>query len=453
MERGLFPLEMLPLPHFLYHQSSLLFDFKTDKMRRSLLNIVSYTLFGIAAVAVSSCSMMREDNDDCPTGLYVRFVYDYNTMRADMFKDHVGHVQLYVFDENGRLAAERSVNNSPNDAPLSRYGYTMHFTEQELPAGHSYRLQAVAMQRDWNDALAAEGAKYRHSTSPTEHSESMTITLDHHSEMIAGTEQYPVSDIAPLDTLWHTLKVIPHDPTDGRSVPDIDRTSRPFSIYPQSEQMVRVEKERATYATVSLIRDTKHLNLTLRHVDEPETAFADDYEVKIIDNNAHLTHDNTVLTHDSVRYTPYASWTSRLLDDNTVEIETIHHGDPGQYGSKDSRADGDGEAAGEDGPKVVQRTAHYNMMFNRLIHNVEDNDDNALLEIHNSKTGNLVARVNLPYILSQGRMAYEIQNYGHQEYLDREHDYHLDFFLKGGKWIAIEIHVLSWNKRIQNVEF
>ena len=100
--------------------------------------------------------MMTEDLDDCPTGLYVRFIYDYNTQRADMFKDHVGHLQLYIFDENGRLAAQRSVSNTPDDAPLSRYGYTMHFTEQELPAGHSYRLQAVAMQRDWEEALTTD---------------------------------------------------------------------------------------------------------------------------------------------------------------------------------------------------------------------------------------------------------------------------------------------------------
>ncbi len=418
-------------------------------MKRSLSNIISCSLLGLFTMTSASCSMMHEDLDDCPTGLYVRFIYDYNTMRADMFKDHVGHVQLYIFDENGKLAAQRSVSNTAENSPLSRYGYTMHFTEQELPVGHSYRLQAVAMQRDWDVALADEGAKYRYSSSPTEHSESLTVSLDHHNEMIAGTSQFPVSNIAPLDTLWHTLKVIPHVPTDGVVVPDIDKTSKPFSIYPQEDQLVRVEKERATYATVSLIRDTKHLNLTLRHVDTPETAFADDYEVKIIDNNAHLAHDNNVLTHDSVRYTPYASWTSRLLDDNTVEIETIHTGNPGQYGGSTTKAEVRDD---DDSPKVLQRTAHYNMMFNRLIHNVDDNSDNALLEIHNKNTGKLVARVNLPYILSQGRMAYEIQNYGHQEYLDREHDYRLDFFLKGDEWIAVEIKVLSWSKRIQNVE-
>ena len=56
-------------------------------------------------LAVASCSMMEEDRSDCPTGLYVRFVYDYNMQRADMFKDHVGYVVVYVYDETGRRRA------------------------------------------------------------------------------------------------------------------------------------------------------------------------------------------------------------------------------------------------------------------------------------------------------------------------------------------------------------
>lgn len=398
-------------------------------------------MLAAATFATASCSMMHDDRDDCPAGLYVRFVYDYNTLRADLFKDHVGHIQLYVFDESGRLVADRSISNTENDSPLSRYGYTIHFTPAELPAGHRYRLQAVAMQRDWNEAAALSGARYRHAVSPHEHSESLTVALDHDKTPIPGTAQFAVDPSAPLDTLWHTLKVIQHAPQDGIAVPDIDRTTPPYSIYPLEDQTVEVKADHATYATVSLIRDTKHLNLTLRHVDTPETVFADDYEVKIIDNNAILSHDNSVITTDSVRYTPYASWTSRLLDDNTMEIEQIHSGNPGQYRSR------------EDERATVQRTAHYNLMFNRLILNPDDNKDNAMLEIHNKKNGKLVARVNLPYILSQGRQAYELRNYGQQEYLDREHDYRLDFFLKGDEWLMIELHILSWSKRIENLEF
>ena len=82
----------------------------------------------MAAMALSSCDMMTEDLSDCPTGLYVNFVYDYNIQRADMFKDHVGGLTLYVYDESDRLVAQRTVSGSE----LSRYGFNIHFTEDEL---------------------------------------------------------------------------------------------------------------------------------------------------------------------------------------------------------------------------------------------------------------------------------------------------------------------------------
>lgn len=52
-------------------------------------------------VATSCHDMWHQDYSDCPNGVYVKFKYDYNLQRADMFNDHVGQVTLYVFDENG----------------------------------------------------------------------------------------------------------------------------------------------------------------------------------------------------------------------------------------------------------------------------------------------------------------------------------------------------------------
>ena len=60
----------------------------------------------------------------------------------------------------------------------------------------------------------------------------------------------------------------------------------------------------ATYATISLVRDTKHLNITMRHLDFPDDVFHHDYEVTIVDDNATLLHDNALAPSDSLRYTP-----------------------------------------------------------------------------------------------------------------------------------------------------
>ena len=260
---------------------------------------------------------MEEDRSDCPTGLYVRFVYDYNTQRADMFKDHVGYVNVYIYDEDGHKVAERSVANTNGDAPLSMYGYAMHFGTNELPTGRRYRLQAIAMQRQWDETLHTPGAKYRRTE--VNDTASLRITLDHASTAIPGSqagELYPVDNTAPLDTLWHTLKVTALDPTYGRQSPSMATTEKPYSIYPVEEQMVTVNEGYATYATLSLIRDTKHLNLTLFQTENPAEMDANDYEVGITDDNATLTSDNSVEPGDSLLYTPYAQWTS---SPNTTE--------------------------------------------------------------------------------------------------------------------------------------
>ena len=395
--------------------------------------ILITVIIACMAVAFGACSMMEDDRSDCPTGLYVRFIYDYNTQRADMFKDHVGYVTVYVYDESGKKVAEKSIANTPATMPLAKYGYTMHFTEEELPSGQNYRLQAVAMQKDWDEAIATPGAKYRRT--PVTDANSLNITLDHDANTVNdvfSAKLHPVDNKVPLDTLWHTLKVMSSEPTYGYNIPDFPKTTKPYSIYPIEDQMVSVKEGYATYATISLIRDTKHLNITLRQIDNPEAINADDYEVTIVDDNATLASDNAVISGDSLLYTPYAQWTTRYEDNEGTSIEGDIH--PATRSS------------------VINRTAHYNLMFNRLMYD-KDSEKCAKLHIRNKQSGNIVALINLPSILAEGRIAYEWQNYSPQEYLDREYDYELDFFLLSGdewKYIDIRIHVLAWALRKQN---
>nr|MCR4582613.1 FimB/Mfa2 family fimbrial subunit [Prevotella sp.] len=66
------------------------------KLKKYLVALVSLAL-------LSSCEMMKEDEDLTNCGLFVTFKYDYNLQRADMFGDHVGGVTLYVFDSDGHF--------------------------------------------------------------------------------------------------------------------------------------------------------------------------------------------------------------------------------------------------------------------------------------------------------------------------------------------------------------
>ena len=369
----------------------------------------------VAALALSSCNWMTEDMDDCPTGLYVNFVYDYNIQRADMFKDHVGGLTLYVYDESDRLVAQRTVSGSE----LTRYGFNIHFTEEELTPNHWYRLQAVALQKDWQTALGTPGAKYRKTDMEMgSNRRDFCVMLDRSGD----TPYHEVSAVAPLDTMWHTLTTLI---AEKEFLPAATKyhLNNNGSITTNGVETVDLVKGVPTYATVSLIRNTNHLNLSLREIDNPEMVNHEKYDVTILDDNADVDFENNVFSHtDSIVYRPYAQWTS------VVE---------------------------SDGRTTADYSAHYDLMFNRLRYNAKA-QKNALLCIRKRPTGEVVALFNLPYILCQGRMAYEINNYQPQEYLDREYDYRLELWLKNERWeegafLTVCVDVLSWARRIQYV--
>lgn len=175
--------------------------------------------------------------------------------------------------------------------------------------------------------------------------------------------------------------------------------------------------------TISLVRDTKELTLSLHQIDAPADISVEDFSFEITCANGTIGHDNSLWEDERLTYKPYFTWDTDFRDE-----------------------------AGN----VKERTAHAAMMFSRLVlYPVAQNEQNAMLSIFNKKTGEEVVRINLADCLAQGRGAFDYLNYSPQEFLDREYDYHLDFFLKGGEWqyANLSISVLSWSKRIQRVDF
>lgn len=405
----------------------------------------------LAALALSSCDMMTEDLDDCPTGLYVTFVYDYNIQRADMLKDHVGGLTLYVYDESDRLVASKSMG----EGQLSRYGSYIHFTEQELAPDHTYRLMAIAQQ---HETLPAIGAKYRQTGNAVGTDwHQFFINLDHDAKTINGrgttrgyADYYYVSNLEPLDTLWHTLTTIvsPADEQPMQLNPAMLTPAkceyswqRDGSIRTNGQEKVSLVSGEPTYATVALIRDTKQLNITLRAVNDnaaDNMVKDEDYTVEIIDNNSQLDCENNLSNPaDTLVYTPYCQWTTTFVGTSQVASESA---------------------------------AHYDLMFNRLLYknasvtddqyailNMEDvaKSRNAVLLIRKKDTGEIIFGINLPYILSSGRN-YQERYYHYQEYLDREYDYRLQFIIRGGRvddiqlFIGAEVHIIPWTVRQQH---
>lgn len=362
------------------------------------LSTSKHILRGIALAAIgfgmAACDPILDNGyENCPVGLYVSFEYDHNIERADIFKDQVGSVTVYVYDEEEKLVASQTCENQAGNEPLKQYGYQMHFPD--LPAG-SYRLVAWAHQRSYDETLA-DGANFvRTEVSEGTSAEALQVRLDRtpvsrldDTDALARVDHQSL----PLDTLWNGCNT----------------------------HRVEVKKGCPSYDTLSLVRDTKMLTITLRHLDEDKKTDVNpgDYEIFIVDNNGLLGHDNLPLDDEDIVYTPFHTWTTDYRDE---------HGD------------------------LVERAAHFGIMTSRLMYHAEV-DENALLVIRNKETGKEVAVLDLPYYLAQGRNAIDTYRYSQQEFLDREHNYSLDFFLKGDSWkyIDLRISILSWSKRIQNV--
>lgn len=362
-------------------------------MRMNNFSLMRFTRLWVAALSASvftSCSLMTEDRSDCPVGLYLNFKYDYNLERANMFSDHVGAVDVYVFDESGKYVTCQSEANTGDFRPLAAASYLM---PMDLRPG-KYQFIVLAGQDSYSDQQERARARFiRSELQPGADMSDLNIRLETKDN---GGIILVENNGLPLDTLWHGMEVEP----------------------------VEVFAEKPTYHTISLMRDTKKINVTLRELDDPTTMDVANYEMTITDRNTHLLWDNSLDETETVVYTPHATWNT---DDRTPAFDP--NGDP---------------------LEGVGKIAHADFMTSRILYHEQASED-GILSVVNKTTSMEVIRVNLPDLLSRLRTSEEIYRYSAQEFLDRGYDYQLDFFLKGDRlaYVNISISVLGWSKRVQ----
>lgn len=353
-------------------------------------HLVWLCLAVLSSVALTSCDMMTENREDCPTGLYLTFKYDYNLQRADMFSDHVGAVDVYVFDENGKFVTKQSEANEGDIRPLAAPLYRMHMN---LKPG-KYQFIVLAGQKSYAEQLATPRAHFvRTELQPGDDMTKLNVRLDTKN---GRSTLLTVDNMnQPLDTLWHGMLTEP----------------------------VEVFDQKPTYRTISLVRDTKKINVTLHELDDPTQMDINRYDMRIVDRNTHILWDNSLDEADSVLYTPHALWNSDYApayDADGNELEGVGH------------------------------IGHADFMTSRILSH-ENLADDGVLTITNTQTGRTVVTLNLPKYLSDLRTVEDIYRYSAQEFLDRGYDYQLSIFLKGDRlaYIDISIAVLGWTKRVQ----
>lgn len=261
-------------------------------MLMKYLSIKRLTWLCIAALSTpvfTSCDMMTEDRDDCPMGLYLNFKYDYNLERADMFNDHVGAVDVYVFDENGKYVTRQSEANVGSSLPLAVPTYSM---KMDLDPG-KYKFIVLAGQNSYSEQMESGRARFvRSDLTAGDDMTALDVRLETTQQ---GSDMLLVDNHGlPLDTLWHGMEVEP----------------------------VEVFAGKPTYHTISLMRDTKKINVTMRELDDPTQMDVANYDMTITDRNSHILWDNSLDETSTVVYTPHATWNT---DDRTPAFD--HNGD------------------------------------------------------------------------------------------------------------------------------
>ena len=348
---------------------------------------------GLVCLLASCSDWIYENRDGCEHGIWLSFKYDYNLQRADMM-EHVGSVGVFVYDEQGRFVTSYIDPDIRRTQP-----YRMYI---DLPEGN-YQFLALAQQRSFESVQAGPGANFVWETPVAgDAMDDFAVSLEA-DEVDAGWALVQ-NEQEPLDTLWHAVSTEP----------------------------VYVAADRYVEHTLSLMRDTKSITVSMREIDEPETMNVADYDFAITHRGLQLVYDreaaDLVSGADSrtAIHTPYATWNTG--DDDQQTLSAMPQA------------------------TVAGQTAHAAFMTSRLYAG-DVSEENARLTIRHRATEHDVVDVDLCNLLGQLRNYDEIQRYGLQEFLDRGYDFRLTFFLKGGEWqyVDVSIGVLDWSKRVQNV--
>ncbi len=175
--------------------------------------------------------------------------------------------------------------------------------------------------------------------------------------------------------------------------------------------------------TMPLTKNTNHVRVILQHLSG-EDVDADDFDFKIEDENGLMAHHNGLLDDENITYHPYLTQTGVA-----------------GVGKDDSRA-----------TIINVKGAIADFHVARM---TEGHGRKMILTITND-TGGTVARIPVIDYALLAKGYYE-EEYGHtmtdQEFLDREDDYVMTFFLdESNNWLSTQVLIHSWMVVPQNIE-
>ena len=229
--------------------------------------------------------------------------------------------------------------------------------------------------------------------------------------MQSFTVPHPVAGVTTLDELTCTLNTLSNE-----IYPNYSDTMLKFLYHGMLKANLPDDHDGQTYEyTVNLTKDTNHIRIVLQELSGDDMNAAD-YDIRIVAADGRLAYNNELLSENpAVTYLPWAQQTTQMglgEEDGTIKYN---------YG-------------------LVADFTTSRMM------NSQSNDFTLTITDKDSHE-NIIAKVP---VIQYALLAkdYYIMAYNHQmtnqEFLDREDEYVLTFFLYKNKWISTHIEVNSW---------
>lgn len=173
-----------------------------------------------------------------------------------------------------------------------------------------------------------------------------------------------------------------------------------------------------TEATVKMMKDTNNLRIVLQHLDNSPVDI-NDFNFEVIADNTKFNYENTVIPVGNNIFRPWA------------------------MGQEHVGAD----IVGDEVVNVPAEIAYAEISLSRLMLN-----GGSQLEITRASDGDSVVSLPLAIYL-QYLKSQHYKSMGPQEFLDRESEWTLFFFLdKNNRWVKTKIIINGWVVRINDIE-
>lgn len=358
----------------------------------------------IALTTMSSC--IKEDMDDCPPAISkvaLQFDYTYNVKQADAFAAEVKNINVYAFDENGKFFDSYIESREKFET-----GHTMEITG--LKDG---KYTFVCLARDRQVMSRAEDDEMEFSFASLTPGVSTIDDLTERMGKDNGEEIKNDKEFAALYT--------------AKTQVDFQRLNQ------------KGNEGTVVTSTLSLMKCTKTYRIVLLPYENDQADFKpENFDVRIEGSAAWLDHKGEKMKNERITYLPYNMERRANYDGAHTEVNEEPVDQALIYDLSSSRM------FERQSDRRVVRDGDKNDYDDKRIIITDLRDKDNPIELFNHS---------LPWFLALCGEKVN-QNWGDQEYLDREDHYVLMFYVsdKRDYNMITKVNVNGWNVNIKDTE-